>query len=53
MKSIRKSKRPPSAEALARMAEKGVDVSKHFNNNGKMMPPIQRVNVAKRAQRAA
>jgi hypothetical protein len=45
MKTTRKSKRPVSAEAIARMADKGQDISRFFTNNLKMMPPIQRVNV--------
>ena len=45
MKSIRKRKRTVSAEAIARRAERGEDVSAHFTNRGRMMPPIQRVNV--------
>ena len=34
-----------SAEAIARKADRGEDISPHFTNDGKMMPPIQRVNV--------
>jgi hypothetical protein len=46
MKSIRKAKKPVSAEAIARMADRGEDISRFFTNDGKMMPPlIQRVNV--------
>ena len=46
MKSIRRSGRSASAEAIARMAEKGQDVSRFFTNDIKMMPPlIRRVNV--------
>jgi hypothetical protein len=47
MKSIRKSRKPISAEAIARLADEGSDVSRFFNNNGRMMMPgtIQRVNV--------
>lgn len=41
----RTSKKKVSAESIARMADQGKDVSKHFTNKGKMMPPIQRVNV--------
>jgi hypothetical protein len=36
---------PPSPEAIARVAETGKDVSQFFTNRGRMMPPIQRVNV--------
>jgi hypothetical protein len=38
-------KRIPSAEAIARMADRGEDVSRFFTNAGKMNQPIQRVNV--------
>ena len=39
-------KRAISAEAIARDASLGKDISKHFTNKGKMMPPaIQRVNL--------
>ena len=34
-----------SAESVARMADKGKDVSKFFTNAGRMMAPVQRVNV--------
>jgi hypothetical protein len=33
------------AEAIARRAEQGKDVSRFFTNTGRMMEPIQRVNV--------
>ena len=36
---------PVSAENIARLAEKGKDVSRFFTNAGRMMGPIQRVNV--------
>ena len=45
MKSTRSQKKPVSAEAVARMAERGKDVSRFFTNKGRMMAPIQRVNV--------
>jgi hypothetical protein len=46
MKSTRKAKKPVSAEAIARMADKGQDISRFFTNDFKMMPPlVQRVNV--------
>jgi hypothetical protein len=38
-------KRVPSAESIARLADRGKDVSRHFTNSGRMMRPIQRVNV--------
>jgi hypothetical protein len=46
MKSTHKARKPVSAEAIARMADKGQDISRFFTNDFKMMPPlIQRVNV--------
>jgi hypothetical protein len=44
MKSRKPGKRT-SAEQIARMAERGEDVSGFFTNSGRMMGPIQRVNV--------
>jgi len=39
-------KKAVSAEAIAKEATQGKDISKHFTNKGKMMPPaIQRVNL--------
>ena len=45
MKSIRKQKKPVAAETIARLADEGKDVSRFFTNTGRMMGPIQRVNV--------
>jgi hypothetical protein len=45
MKPTRESSKAPSAESIARMADRGEDVSRFFSNRGKMMRPIQRVNV--------
>lgn len=45
MKRTRKPKKPVSAETIARLADKGKDVSRFFSNSGQMMSPIQRVNV--------
>jgi Ribbon-helix-helix protein, copG family len=45
MKSTHKSKKAPSAEAIARLADQGKDVSRYFTKAGRMMAPIQRVNV--------
>ena len=45
MKRTRKLKNTLPAEAIAEMADAGKNISKHFTNRGKMMPPIQRVNV--------
>ena len=45
MKSNRKQRKPVSAESIARLADQGKDVSGFFTNSGRMMGPIQRVNV--------
>jgi len=45
MKSTRKLKRAMSAENIARLADRGKDVSRFFTKAGQMMGPIQRVNV--------
>jgi len=45
MKKISKSKRAVSAEAIARLADAGKDISSYFTNKGKMMPPLQSVDV--------
>ena len=45
MKKIRKPGRPVSAEAIARLADQGKDISRFFKKQGRMVQPIQRVNV--------
>ena len=45
MQNTRRRRKPASAEAIARLADEGRDVSRFFTNNGRMMGPIQRVNV--------
>ena len=45
MKNARKTRRPVAAEAIARLAERGEDVSRFFTNRGRINSPIQRVNV--------
>jgi hypothetical protein len=45
MKTTRKSAKPVSAEALARLADQGKDISHYFEGQGRMVQPIQRVNV--------
>jgi hypothetical protein len=45
MQNTRRRRKPVSAEAIARFADGGKDVSRFFTNNGRMMGPIQRVNV--------
>jgi hypothetical protein len=39
------STKPPTADQIAELADSGEDVSRFFTGKGKMMPPIQRVNV--------
>ncbi len=45
MKRTRKKSGGPAAEVIARLADRGKDVSRFFTNAGRMMEPIQRVNV--------
>jgi len=45
MESTRRRRKPVSAEAIARLADEGKDVSRFFTNKGRMVGPIQRVNV--------
>jgi len=45
MKKTPKRAKPVSAESIAKRAERGEDVSRYFTNRGRMMTPIQRVNV--------
>lgn len=45
MKPTREKTKAPSAESIAKLADRGEDVSRFFTNRGKMMQPIQRVNV--------
>jgi hypothetical protein len=45
MKSTGKPKKSVTAESIALLADKGKDVSQFFTNSGRMMGPIQRVNV--------
>jgi hypothetical protein len=42
---MQKQPKPVSVEAIARIADRGENVSRFFTGKGKMMPPIQRVNV--------
>ena len=39
------SPNPPTADEIAELADRGEDISRFFTGKGKMMPPIQRVNV--------
>jgi len=45
MKKTLKKTKPVSADTIARLADKGKSVSRFFTNAGRMMGPIQRVNV--------
>ena len=45
MKKTHTKKKHPSAQTIARLAGNGKDVSRFFANSGKMMKPIQRVNI--------
>jgi len=45
MKSTRKKDKAVSAESIARLAERGKNVSRFFTNAGRMVEPIRRVNV--------
>ncbi len=45
MKKTRKAAKPISAEAIAQLADQGKDVTKFFTGRGRMVQPIQRVNV--------
>ncbi len=46
MKKSRNPKgKPAAAESMARMADEGKDVSRSFTNGGRMVSPVQRVNV--------
>lgn len=45
MPNTRKKAKPVSAESIARLADKDKDVSRFFSNAGRMVVPVQRVNV--------
>ena len=45
MKKTRKSAEPISADAIAKLAERDKDISHFFTGQGRMVQPIQRVNV--------
>ena len=45
MKRTSERKRIPSAESIARKADRGENVSRFFTNAGEMHEPVQRVNV--------
>ena len=45
MKKTLSSAKPVAAEAIARLADQGEDISRFFKGRGRMVQPIQRVNV--------
>jgi hypothetical protein len=45
MKKTVKAIKPISAEAIAQLADRGQDVTGFFTGQGKMVQPIQRVNL--------
>ena len=45
MRKTRRGGTPVPAEAIARLADRGKDVSRFFSGQGRMVQPIQRVNV--------
>ena len=45
MKKTSKATPPMPAETIARLASKGQDISAFFQGKGRMVQPIQRVNV--------
>jgi len=45
MKKTSKANKSVSADAIAELAEKGEDVSRFFTGQGRMVQPIQRVNL--------
>lgn len=45
MRNTHRSRRPLAAESIARMADKGEDVSRFFTNEGRMVRPPQTVQV--------
>jgi Ribbon-helix-helix protein, copG family len=45
MKKTPKPSKPVSAETIAQLADRGKDISGFFKGKGRMVQPIQRVNV--------
>lgn len=45
MSTRRRPRQRTSAEQVARLAEQGKDVSRFFTNRGRMMPPLETVEV--------
>jgi hypothetical protein len=49
MKRTRKVTKPVSAEVIARLADRDQDISGLFKGQGRMVEPIQRVNLLRQA----
>lgn len=45
MKKTIKNTKPITAEAIARLADRGKDISRFFEGKGRMVRPVQRVNL--------
>lgn len=45
MKKTRNSAKPVPAETIARLADQGADITRFYKGQGRMVQPIQRVNV--------
>lgn len=45
MKRTRRNRGAVSAEHIARLADRGKDITSFFTNCGRLMQPVQRVNV--------
>jgi hypothetical protein len=44
-KTCNATKKSPTAESIAGMADEGKDVYRFFTNSGQMVSPVQRINV--------
>jgi hypothetical protein len=53
MRKTRKKAKPVGAKEIARLAERGEDVSRFFTNSGRMMEPIPRVKPGTQKRSAA
>jgi hypothetical protein len=40
---MKKTSKKVTAEQIAKMADRGEDISKFFTNKGKMMPPVRKI----------
>ncbi|MBV9145080.1 MAG: hypothetical protein JO065_04135 [Acidobacteria bacterium] len=45
MQNTRRKRKTISADGIARLADRGEDISPYFTNRGRMMSSVQRVNV--------